>query len=144
MKSEKNKNAIYTILIMPNNTGLEDDFSVHDRGAKRQAEDLRNLAGKLKVAILVPVFPRPKTDWRIYTHALDRDSLLTDKNELKRFDLQLIQIIDDARNRFRGEGLQFDKKVFMLGYSAAGMFTNRFAFLHPDRTKVAAFGSPGG
>ena len=31
----------------------------------------------LKVAVLMPVFPRPKTDWQIYTHALDRDALMT-------------------------------------------------------------------
>ena len=28
---------------------------------------------------LMPVFPRPETDWKIYTHALDRDSMLTVK-----------------------------------------------------------------
>jgi pimeloyl-ACP methyl ester carboxylesterase len=32
----------------------------------------------------------------------------------------------------------------MSGFSASGMFTSRFALLHPDRLKAAACGSPGG
>ena len=90
------------------------------------------------------VFPRPKKDWRIYTHALDRDSLLTERKEYRRFDQQLIRMIDDARTRLRSDGYRFDKRVLMFGFSASGMFTNRFTFLHPERIKAAAIGSPGG
>jgi dienelactone hydrolase len=145
LRAARARGAKPTILVVPNNTGkIDDDFSVHDAAARRQAEDMRGLASELKVAVLVPAFPRPKTDWRIYTHALDRDSLLTDRKEYKRFDLQLVRMIDDARARLRGEGLRADRRVLMLGFSAAGMFTNRFAFLHPDRVKAAAAGSPGG
>ncbi|MBV9927408.1 MAG: hypothetical protein JOZ96_20485 [Acidobacteria bacterium] len=139
------KHAKATILVVPNNTGtLDDDFSVHDAAARRLAGDLRRLASQLKVALLVPAFPRPKSDWTIYTHALDRDSLLTEKREYRRFDLQLMRMIDDARARLGREGLRADRRVLMLGFSAAGMFTNRFAFLHPERVKAAAAGSPGG
>ena len=53
-------------------------------------------------------------------------------------------MIDDARARQRQRGLRFDKRVLIFGFSASGMFTNRFVFLHPDRVKAAAFGSPGG
>jgi dienelactone hydrolase len=145
LRPEKGKGAKPTILVVPNNTGqVDDDFSVHETAARRLAEDLRRLASQLKVALLVPAFPRPKADWRIYTQALDRDSLLTDRQEYRRFDLQLIRMIDDARGRLGGEGLRADRRVLMLGFSAAGMFTNRFAFLHPDRVKAAAAGSPGG
>lgn len=145
LRPEKGKGTKTTILVVPNNTGkVEDDFSIHDAAARRLAEDLRGLAYELKVALLVPSFPRPQTDWRIYTQALDRDSLLTDRKEYRRFDLQLIRMLDDARGRLRGEGLRADRRVLMLGFSAAGMFTNRFTFLHPDRVKAAAAGSPGG
>jgi dienelactone hydrolase len=145
LRSEKSSNAKQTILVIPNNTGKTDgDLAVHDASAKRRAEGSRSLASTLNVALLVPVFPRPKTDGRIYTHALDRDSLLTEKKELRRFDLQLISMIDDARERLRVDGLSFGERVIMYGFSAAGMFTNRFTMLHPDRVKAAAFGSPGG
>ena len=48
------------------------------------------------------------------------------------------------RKRMSKDGLTFEKRVFMSGFSAQGMFTNRFTFLHPDRVKAAAIGSPGG
>jgi dienelactone hydrolase len=92
----------------------------------------------------MPVFPRPASEPKIYTHALDRDSLLTDKKDFRRFDLQLIAMIDDARSRLAKEKIETDKRVFIAGFSASGMFANRFAFLHPDRVRAAAIGSPGG
>jgi len=143
--SEKGKNVKLTLLVLPNNTGkTDDDFAAHDAYARRNIEDLRRLGSNLKVALLMPAFPRPNTDWRIYTHALDRDSLLTQRKEYRRFDRQLVRMIDDARTRLQSDGYRFDKRVLMFGFSASGMFTNRFVFLHPERVKAAAFGSPGG
>ena len=138
------KSGIHTILIIPSNSGANDDFEHHDKAALKQAEDMRGLAARLKVALLIPAFPRPKTDWQIYTHALDRDSMLTEKKSLKRFDLQLIKMIDYSRKMLQADKLNFDKRIFMMGFSAAGMFSNRFTLLHPERIKAAVFGSPGG
>lgn len=133
------------ILVSPNNTGsLDDDQSVHEENVQRRIRQLAVGFETLNVPILMPVFPRPKTDWKIYTHALDRDSLTTEKKEYARLDLQLIAMIDDARSRLAEEKIVTDKRVLMYGFSAAGMFTNRFAFLHPDRVLAAAVGSPGG
>ncbi|HTH50418.1 MAG TPA: hypothetical protein VL501_00710, partial [Pyrinomonadaceae bacterium] len=44
----------------------------------------------------------------------------------------------------KADGVKLDKKVLINGFSAQGMFANRFTFLHPDRVKAAAIGSPGG
>jgi dienelactone hydrolase len=134
-----------TILVLPNNTGkISDDFSVHEADVKKRMAQVPAIASLLKVAVLMPVFPRPETDWRIYTQALDRDSMVTDKKEYRRFDLQLVAMIDDARHRLAQQKLKFDKRVLINGFSAQGMFANRFTFLHPDRVKAAAIGSPGG
>ena len=134
-----------TILVIPNNTGkIDDSLEVHETDVKRRIAQNATLASKLGVAVLMPVFPRPATDWKIYTHALDRDSMLTDKKEFRRFDLQLVAMIDDALERLKKENLKMDKRVLMTGFSASGMFVNRFAFLHPTRVKAAAIGSPGG
>ena len=141
----KGKNLKQTLLVLPNNTGKsDDDFAAHDAYARRNIEDLRRLGSNLKVALLMPAFPRPSINWRIYTHALDRDSLLTERKEYNRFDRQLVRMIDDASTRLRSDGYRFDKRVLMFGFSASGMFTNRFVFLQPDRIKAAAIGSPGG
>jgi dienelactone hydrolase len=135
----------HTILVIPNNAGkTSDDFNVHEEDVKRKIRNNAQIADRAGVPLLMPVFPRPQTDWQIYTHALDRDSMLTGKKELARFDLQLVAMIDDARARFAKEKLKFDERVFMLGFSASGMFVNRFTFLHPKRVKAAVVGSPGG
>jgi dienelactone hydrolase len=139
------KKKTHTILVIPNNAGkLSDDFNVHEEDVKRKIKSNAEIADRLGVGLLTPVFPRPQTDWKIYTHALDRDAMTTDKRELARFDLQLIAMIDDARAKLAGEKLKIDKRVLMLGFSASGMFANRFTFLHPKRVKAAVIGSPGG
>ncbi len=136
---------IQSFLVIPNNTGKnDDDLGVHDAYVKRQMERNSTLVSKLEVAILMPVFPRPKSDWKIYTHALDRDSMLTDKKEYRRLDTQLAAMIDHARGTLKKEKVKMDKRVLIMGFSASGMFANRFTFLHPDRVKAAAIGSPGG
>ncbi len=133
------------LLVLPNNTGKgDDDLSVHEANVKRKIGQVPFAFGNLNVPAIMPVFPRPGTDWKIYTHALDRDALLTDKKEFSRFDIQLVAMIDDARRRLGEEKVATDRRVLIYGFSAAGMFSNRFAFLHPDRVLAAAVGSPGG
>lgn len=135
----------HTILVAPVNTGQpNDDIAIHEADARKRIVGSGPAASALKVAVLAPVFPRPAKDWQIYTHALDRDSMLTDKKEYRRLDLQLVAMIDDAIKLLAKDGLKFDKRVLLNGFSAQGMFANRFTFLHPDRVKAAAIGSPGG
>lgn len=145
LRDEKARKQTHSIMVIPNNTGKNDDaLEVHEENVKRKMAQNASLAAELGVAIMMPVFPRPKSDWKIYTHALDRDSLVTKKTEYKRFDLQLAAMIDDALARLAAENLKFDKRVLMVGFSASGMFANRFTFLHPKRVKAAVIGSPGG
>ena len=136
----------HTLLVITNNTGkISDNFEVHEADALRRMEQLPPLAEGLRVAVLMPVFPRPESDWKIYTQSLDRDSLLTSKPEYRRFYLQLLAMIDDARTRLGAEyGLNFERRVLMSGFSAQAMFANRFTFIHPDRVKAIAIGAPGG
>ena len=133
------------ILVQPNNSGTtSDDAGVHRKDAWWTGFGRHGLADDLGTALLVPAFVRPATDWRIYTHALDRDVLTTARPDLARLDLQLLAMIDDARARLAADGLASDPAVLIQGYSASGMFANRFAALHPRRVKAAAAGSPGG
>src|SRR5687767_4263649 len=121
-ETEKQK-LTHTILVIPNNTGkIDDALEVHESDVKRKISQNAMLASRLGVAVLMPVFPRPKTDWKIYTHALDRDSMLTDKKDYRRLDLQLVAMIDNARERLKKENLKTDKRVMMTGFSASGMF----------------------
>jgi pimeloyl-ACP methyl ester carboxylesterase len=134
-----------TLLVVPNNTGSpDDDFAVHEKAAVRLVERSRTASDPLGVGLLVPVFPRPKTGWQTYTQALDRDALLTKDEKTRRLDKQLVAMIDHALAKVRADGKKADDKVLLFGFSASGMFVNRFAFLHPERVRAAAIGSPGG
>ena len=146
VRDQSGSGQMQTLLVLSNNTmaGPNDDFAVHEADVIKRMSMNGSIASALKVSILMPVFPRPGTDWRIYTLALDRDSMVTDKKEYRRFDLQMISMIDDARKRLTNEKLNFDKRVLINGFSAQGMFANRFTFLHPERVKAAVIGSPGG
>ena len=133
-----------TILVLPNNSGkCTDDFQVQERDARKAT--LRSIPNftkaNLPVVILRPVFPRPKSQGYCYTHALDRDTMLTRRRELERLDLQLVAMIEDLKRRSQKK---LDEKILMAGFSASGMFVNRFCLLHPKRVKAAAIGSPGG
>jgi pimeloyl-ACP methyl ester carboxylesterase len=143
--SFRGADASATLLVETNNTGRQsDDIFVHDAHAYLTVLMNRHYAEALGSPYLVPVFPRPSSHPEVYTHALDRNALVTTLPGLERLDLQLIAMIDDAASQLAARGIAIDRRVFMMGFSASGMFANRFTLLHPDRVKAAAVGSPGG
>lgn len=132
------------LLVEPNNTGKTSDrIEVH----KQYAIDLasvrsvgNNVSTELKIPLLVPVFPRPAAQPLMYTHALDRDIMLERAPLLTRIDLQLIEMINDARDILLSLDILVDTKFFMNGFSASATFTNRFSLIHPDKIKALAIG----
>ncbi len=132
------------LLVEPNNTGkISDSMEIH----KKYAIDLasvssvgNNVSTELKIPLLVPVFPRPASQPLMYTHALDRDVMIEKSLKLERLDLQLLEMISDAKNILTSMNIQVDPKFFMNGFSASGTFTNRFSFIHPDKIKALAIG----
>ena len=135
------------LLVETNNTGTAtDDFEVHRKKALKSVRRSypNRMARELRVPLLVPVFPRPRTNWRAYTHSLDRDSLEISEGQLKRLDLQLAAMIDHAIELLGTNGFKMYEKVFMHGFSASAKFCNRFAFLHPTRVKAVASGGVNG
>lgn len=133
------------VLVQPNNSGVtSNDPGVHVRDAWWTGFERQRIADELGTPLLVPTFPRSATNWRVYTHALDRDTLTTRVPELARLDLQLLAMVDDARVRLAQAGTPVAPHILIQGFSASGMFANRFTVLHPERVRAAAIGSPGG
>ncbi len=144
------------LLVEPCNTGVSRSLKSLDRKTKALAEASHAtiIAQKLRVPLLVPVFPRPGGDhllvpvfpesgskhWQTYTHALDRDTLLIREGDLKRIDLQLINMIAHAQRLLRHNNMKVNERVFMNGFSASGTFANRFAILHPTVVRAVATG----
>src|SRR5690348_2719222 len=53
-------------------------------------------------------------------------------------------MIKNAQDKLKKENVHLEKQVLMQGYSASGMFVNRFVFLHPELVKAAIVGALGG
>jgi len=142
---EVNASEYKRLIVEPNNTGYVSDFlQLHDEEAKMTAiggKQGAHVARWLKIPLLVPVFPRPETNWwDNYYHTLSRDVMLQKSGDGKRVDLQLIAMIKDAQELLARNGLQLEKKVFMTGFSASGQFVNRFTVLHPEMVKAVYHG----
>ena len=101
------------------------------------------LADTFEAPLLMPVFPRPLTDDRtidLDTHSLTREAMLVASGPLYRVDLQLIAMAAETREQLARCGLKLADKFVIEGFSASGVFTNRFVMLHPDRVAAAAYG----
>jgi hypothetical protein len=137
------KKKVY-LLVEPNNTGkLSDSIELH----KKYAIDLasvssmgNNVAEELRIPLLVPIFPRTAAQPLMYTHALDRDVMLERSAIVKRLDLQLLAMIEDAKKKLNAMNILVDEKFFMNGFSASGTFTNRFSMAHANKIKALAIG----
>jgi len=136
----------HRLLVESNNSGWpSNDYRFH----MGQARDLirrskytcgfpRELADRLRIPLLIPVFPRLYT---AYTHALTRDALLIDEEDpAYRVDLQLVAMIRDARNLLAHNGIRIKEKVFINGFSASANFATRFALMHPELVRAVAAG----
>ncbi len=134
-------------MIEPNNTGtVSDDSQVHKTKAKEliQYGTGHYLAENLKLPLLVPTFDRPKSNFKMYTHALDSDTLKNEKGKLKRIDLQLLAMIEDAKDKLKNRNIEIREKVFLYGFSASGNFVNRFSIIHPKVVKAVTAGGVNG
>ena len=132
------------LLVEPNNTGiLSDSIDIHKKSAIQLAS-LRsvgnNVSTELNIPLLVPIFPRSASEPLMYTHALDRDVMLETAPTLKRLDLQLLEMINDATLHLNALNIEVDSQFFMSGFSASATFTNRFSFLHPEKIRALAIG----
>lgn len=129
------------LLVEPNNTGsVSDNIKFHAKSAKQLVTSRKSLADKLGCILLVPTFIRPESNDLMYTHALDRDTILNYTGDLARIDLQLINMINDAKTQLQGKGHLIEEKVLLNGFSASGSFVNRFTALHPYLVQAVASG----
>lgn len=138
-------NTPLPIILSTANSGmLSDDINEHRQAAYEQTWELARLADKFGAAILVAAIPRPESEGMTYTHALDRDTLLVKEGTLADLDGQVLRMVDKARTLLCARGIATDDKAILYGHSAAGMFANRLAFLHPDRVRALIALAPGG
>ena len=156
--SKKTVDANY-IVVESNNTGSDNSIKGMTSKAKKSLSWVlgSSISKKLNYPMLMPVFPFATKEiekdlslsnsqkWKYYFPQLDSDVLKIDKDKYRRIDLQLIAMIDDAREKLLKENNQnINEKVIMVGFSSSSLFSARFTFLHPDRVSVAIGGGIGG
>jgi hypothetical protein len=131
------------LMVETNNGGVNDTMAYHEKWARHAASRSgvgNYVARKLVIPFLVPIFPRSQTNWKVYTHALDRDAFLSRGDSIERLDLQLLAMVEDARKQLVQQGYPVKEKFFMTGFSASGTFANRLSLLHPEKIQAVATG----
>lgn len=105
------------------------------------AEMAERYAKKYNYISLTPVIPRIAG---LYAVAFEREVFMPSTDDFyARPDLKLNSMIDRLLKILRSEGYNVHDKVFIEGFSAGGMFTNAYTFIHPERVQAAAMGSSG-
>lgn len=137
------QNEIKYLLVETNNSGVNDTLSHHE--GEVYLETIQKSLGsslctKLKIPLLIPVFPRSAKEWKVYTHAFDRDAASIKEGEVKRLDLQLIAMVENAKTVLKKYDIAIKEKFLMNGFSASGVFANRFTLIHPTLVAGTACG----
>ncbi len=132
------------LLVEPNNSGhVSTRFEDHLQSAMELARVGLggSVARKLDAALLMPVFPRGPD---LYTHSLGRATMLTTDPALRRLDLQVLAMIEDAQTKLSEQGNTLQAQVLLSGFSASAMFATRFAAMHPTTVRALAAGGLNG
>lgn len=94
----------------------------------------RGFAKDTPCAVVQPLFPAG------FMAINDMDSYKVLRAESFRYDLALLNIVDEIA--YRWPGIETDK-FFMMGFSGGGQFGQRFLLLHPERLAGISIGAPG-
>lgn len=78
--------------------------------------------------------------WVMFDNAFDKPEYAF----YKRPDLELVKVIDDFMSFIGQNGYTVYNKVFMTGFSAGGVQSQRFSILHPDKVAATAIGGAPG
>jgi len=135
------------LFVEPNNTGKPGHFKTHDYWSSIRCEQaLVDYANELGTFVLLPVFPRPKLENgnNLYVHALTRPVIENTSDSLKRINLQLLAMVEDAQMKIRENEYRIPDKFMLWGFSAAGDFVTRMAMIHPERIQCVVAGGLGG
>ncbi|MCH4890009.1 hypothetical protein EZV73_20690 [Acidaminobacter sp. JC074] len=132
------------IFVEPNNQPNKDvAFSQTEESAYGTAMHNIQYAESLGMPVLVPVFPGTNDITKVtpeYYHALNTPAVLDDEEIYKRVDLQLLKMVEDARDKLSGDSIETYEKIIINGFSDSGNFSNRFTAIHPDKVKLMVAG----
>ena len=105
---------------------------------------LAKLTSEKPSPIVIPLLPSYREG--PYYQQLSAECFnLPESDRNYRIDNQVVQLIENAKNILNNEfGIQMSDKIFLNGYSASGVFAQRFALLHPEIIDTVCIGGASG
>ena len=115
------------------------DYEYHKEQARKTLSWLKSYAEKFKIPLVVVAIPRTN---ELYVHTIHPGTFSTSNEMLSRPDLKLIDAVwNQYIPSLKEAGFVTNDKVLMMGMSSPGMFTHRFAILHPELLQAIWEGS---
>lgn len=137
------KNDPSYILLEESYLGAE-NYEKSTNNAKNHVLGWKSISEEKKLIIVTVVMPR-HFDNRYYPQGINLNSLDPSTPEFYyRPDLKVNNIISGFINNLTKDGYSIYNKTLVAGFSAGGMWANRYTLLHPERVKAAAIGQAGG
>lgn len=154
------KSVLPYILVIPENLGEEKELVVEslnfegtniiDKILPHAVEQLKEIVEIIDDApILIPFIPDVRGGIPYYQQ-LSRECFEEANNreykiEYPRVDLQIIDTINNAKNKIKQQtGRDVADKIFLNGYSSSGVFAQRFALIHPEIVRRTLIGGASG
>lgn len=103
------------------------------RTAQRYRDEFAEFGERHGCVVLAPLFPCGIVE------PGDLDNYKRIKYRDIRFDLVLLDVVEEVAERYRIESQRF----LLHGFSGGGHFAHRFFYLHPDRLLGVSIGAPG-
>ncbi len=98
------------------------------------------IADGVGVPMVMPMVLRSKQQEYLNSHDLNRAVFVLKDGPYARLDLQVLAMLKDARKQLKQRGLRTQKKYLVAGFSSAGSFGDKLAFLHPEKVLAVATG----
>lgn len=136
------------LIVEPINSFPSDEMDDHIQVGERRVERglSRSISDELQTPFVVPVIKDPRSDefWSVRPQSLDTETLNIDSGRYARLDQQILNMVDDARDRLTGHGVDTPPEFIMNGFSQTGNFANNFAAIHPERVHSVTAGGLNG
>jgi len=121
---------------------LPEDYGTDTESSARDMAYRIPIAQRERYVLLTPVLPRKDG---LYVASFQREVFGTSVASFwQRPDEKVELMIEGLIHELRESGYMVADKVFMEGFSAGGMFAQRYALLHPGRVQALAAGQCGG
>lgn len=124
--------------------GQIEDYAQLTNDSRNAVDRFISVAEKFKFIILTPVIPRDFTKG-YYPQGINEYALNPSTPDFYyRPDLKVNIILEHFKLELENAGFSIQEKVFVSGFSAGGMWANRYTLLHPEMVKAVAIGHSGG